>query len=335
MTTLVTNIPLVAQLAPLVAGLVSVLVIAAMLRFRHALPMDEPNHRSLHATPIPRSGGLAVMAGLSLGWCGVWLSFGGSSGVPVLVLALALSAFSLIDDVRGLPVVWRFGTQILVAALLVSRLGGLPGGALGAVLAVLAITWMTNLYNFMDGSNGLAGGMTLFGFGFYALAAVHSGSPAFALAAACIAAAAAGFLVFNFDPARIFMGDAGSIPLGFLAAALGLLGWHQGLWPAIFPVLVFSPFIVDASVTLGRRGLRGEKVWHAHREHYYQRLIRMGLGHKRTALLEYALMLLAGLAGLALLDADVPLQAMVAVAAVMVYAVLMALVDKAWATKGQ
>ena len=338
MTTFATNLPLAAVLAPLAAGLITVLVIAAMLRFRHALPMDEPNHRSLHVAPIPRSGGLGIMIGTALGWCGVWLSFGGTSGAPLLVLALALSAFSLIDDVRGLPVTWRFGTQILVASLLVLGLGlkaSLPGGAFGAVLAVLAVAWMTNLYNFMDGSNGLAGGMALFGFGFYALAAASSGSPAFALAAACIAAAAAGFLVFNFDPAKIFMGDAGSIPLGFLAAAMGLLGWHLRLWPALFPLLVFSPFIVDASVTLARRLLRGEKVWHAHRDHYYQRLIRMGLGHRRTALMEYILMAACGLAGLSLLDADSATQALAAAGGAVVYGVLMAMVDRAWGRLGQ
>ena len=338
MTTLATNLPTAALLAPLAAGLMTVLVIAAMLRFRHALPMDEPNHRSLHVVPIPRSGGLGIMAGMALGWCGVWLSFGGASGAPLLGLALALSAFSLIDDVRGLPVALRFGSQILVALVLVLSIGlkaSLPGGMFGVTLAVLAVAWMTNLYNFMDGANGLAGGMTFFGFGFYALAAAQSGSPAFALAAACISAAAAGFLVFNFDPARIFMGDSGSIPLGFLAAAMGLLGWHLRLWPGLFPLLVFSPFIVDASVTLGRRILRRERVWEAHREHYYQRLIRMGLGHRRTAFLEYALMAVCGMAGLALLEAGPGALALATVLGLALYGGLLAMVDRAWARLGQ
>jgi UDP-N-acetylmuramyl pentapeptide phosphotransferase/UDP-N-acetylglucosamine-1-phosphate transferase len=157
---------------------------------------------------------------------------------------------------------------------------------------------MINVYNFMDGSDGLAGGMALFGFGFYGGAAWLAGDSAFASVNFAVAAAAAGFLFFNFHPARIFMGDAGSVTLGFLVAALGLLGWQQGHWPAWFPVLVFSPFIVDASLTLARRLLRGEKVWQAHREHYYQRLVRMGYGHRVTALLEYVLMLLAGLSAL-------------------------------------
>ena len=158
-----------------------------------------------------------------------------------------------------------------------------------AVLA-LATMWVTNLYNFMDGSDGLAGGMALFGFGAYALAAWLAGDAVFVVVAASIAAAAAAFLVFNFPPAKVFMGDAGSIPLGFLAAALGILGWRAGHWPLWFPVLVFSPFIIDASVTLARRLLRGERVWRAHRSHYYQRLVQLGWGHRNTALAEYALM---------------------------------------------
>jgi UDP-N-acetylmuramyl pentapeptide phosphotransferase/UDP-N-acetylglucosamine-1-phosphate transferase len=97
-------------------------------------------------------------------------------------------------------------------------------------------------------------------------------------------------LLFNFDPARIFMGDVGSIPLGFLAASLGLVGIQREVWPLWFPVLVFAPFIVDATVTLLRRAWRREKIWQAHREHYYQRLVQSGWSHRKLALHEYALM---------------------------------------------
>ncbi|MGH8750160.1 MAG: glycosyl transferase, partial [Burkholderiales bacterium] len=102
----------------------------------------------------------------------------------------------------------------------------------------------------------------------------------------------------NFHPARIFLGDAGSIPLGFLAAALGGMGWLQNDWPAWFPFLVFSPFIMDASVTLVKRALKRKKIWQAHREHYYQRLVQIGWGHRRTAWFEYVLMLAAGASAL-------------------------------------
>ncbi|MDR8742257.1 putative undecaprenyl-phosphate N-acetylglucosaminyl 1-phosphate transferase [Burkholderia pseudomultivorans] len=109
---------------------------------------------------------------------------------------------------------------------------------------------------------------------------------------AAVAGAALGFLLLNFHPARLFLGDAGSIPLGFLAGALGYWGWRTDVWPIWFPALVFAPFIADASVTLLRRLLRGEKFWQAHREHYYQRMVRSGVGHGRTALYWYLIMLM-------------------------------------------
>lgn len=314
-------------LAPLASALVAILLIAALLRMKPALPMDMPNQRSLHETPIPRIGGVGIMAGVACGWVLVWPA----ALLPLLALAVGLSALSLLDDFRGLSASLRFGVQIAAAVLFIVLQPSLPGGVMGATVAVLALAWMTNLYNFMDGSNGLAGGMALFGFGFYAVAAGAGGASGLATASACVAAAAAGFLWFNFDPARIFMGDGGSIPLGFLAAALGLAGWQEGLWPLAFPVLVFSPFIVDASVTLLRRLLRGEKFWQAHREHYYQRLIRLGLGHRNTALAEYALMLACGGSALCLLGASATTQSAVVFVWATLYGFLLAFVDNAWA----
>jgi UDP-GlcNAc:undecaprenyl-phosphate/decaprenyl-phosphate GlcNAc-1-phosphate transferase len=161
-----------------------------------------------------------------------------------------------------------------------------------ALLAgTLAVVWMTNLYNFMDGADGLAGGMAAIGFGALALAAWLGDAPGLAAFCAAIAAAALAFLRFNFPPARVFMGDAGSIPLGFLAAALGILGVQQNVWPWLFPLLVFSPFIVDASVTLARTRAARRKIWQAHRSHYYQRVVLLGASHRQLALAAYALML--------------------------------------------
>jgi UDP-N-acetylmuramyl pentapeptide phosphotransferase/UDP-N-acetylglucosamine-1-phosphate transferase len=199
-----------------------------------------------------------------------------------------------------------------------------------ALALVLLTVWMTNLYNFMDGSDGLAGGMALIGFSFYGAAAWFAGSTEFALVNFSIAAAAAAFLVFNFHPARIFLGDAGSVPLGFLAAALGLIGWLQHDWTWWFPILVFSPFVVDASVTLARRLLQREKVWQAHRDHYYQRLVQLGWGHRKTALAEYALMLACGVLALAALAAPAAMQAGLLAAAAAVYLALLTAIERAW-----
>jgi UDP-N-acetylmuramyl pentapeptide phosphotransferase/UDP-N-acetylglucosamine-1-phosphate transferase len=126
------------------------------------------------------------------------------------------------------------------------------------------------------------------------------------------------------------MGDAGSIPLGFLAGALGVLGWRAGHWPAWFPVLAFSPFVIDATLTLARRALRRERFWRAHRTHYYQRLVQLGWGHLNTALAEYALMAGCGAAALWALGQPAAAQVAMLVAAAIVYLVLATVVDVAW-----
>jgi UDP-N-acetylmuramyl pentapeptide phosphotransferase/UDP-N-acetylglucosamine-1-phosphate transferase len=190
---------------------------------------------------------------------------------------------------------------------------------------------MTNLYNFMDGSDGLAGGMAVFGFGAFAAAAALAGDASICLAALGIAAAALAFLAFNLPPARVFMGDAGSILLGFLAGALGLLGIARGLWPVWFPVLVFSPFIADASVTLIRRLFRGERIWEAHRSHYYQRLVQLGWGHRRTALVEYLLMAIVATLAVAGVGRSVAAQLAVVGVVVLLLTGSGIQVDRAWA----
>jgi UDP-N-acetylmuramyl pentapeptide phosphotransferase/UDP-N-acetylglucosamine-1-phosphate transferase len=140
--------------------------------------------------------------------------------------------------------------------------------------------------------------MGAIGFGAYAAAAWLAGHAPLASVCAALSAASAGFLLLNFHPARIFLGDVGSVPLGFLAFALGILGWRDDLWPLWFPLAVFGAFIGDATLTLFRRLLRGERVWKPHREHYYQRAVRMGFGHRRTALGAYAVMLACATAAL-------------------------------------
>jgi UDP-N-acetylmuramyl pentapeptide phosphotransferase/UDP-N-acetylglucosamine-1-phosphate transferase len=148
-----------------------------------------------------------------------------------------------------------------------------------------------------------------------------------------IASAALGFLWFNFPPARVFMGDAGSIPLGFMAGALGALGWEQQAWPAWFPVLVFSPFLVDASATMLRRGLRGEKIWHAHKSHYYQRLVRLGLTHRQLALVEYGLMVAVAASALWVLHNQPEVWIELTVAWAIVYILLGVTLDALWRRK--
>lgn len=275
-------------LFPFVAALVTLLLTAIMLRSNLGKKIEDvPNERSLHTVPTPRIGGVGMMAGVLSAWS---LMFTASEWWLVLPL-FGLFLVSLLDDMRSLPVSLRLLAHLVAAAVMIAGSGLLQQGVLLAGLLMLCTVWMTNLYNFMDGSDGLAGGMAVIGFGALALAAWLGDAPGLAAFCASIAAAALAFLRFNFPPARVFMGDAGSIPLGFMAAALGILGARQNVWPWLFPLLVFSPFIVDASVTLARRGLRGETIWQAHRSHYYQRVVLLGASHRQLALSAYTLML--------------------------------------------
>jgi UDP-N-acetylmuramyl pentapeptide phosphotransferase/UDP-N-acetylglucosamine-1-phosphate transferase len=127
---------------------------------------------------------------------------------------------------------------------------------------------------------------------------------ALAFACAAVASACAGFLLHNFPPARVFLGDAGSVPLGFLAGALGACGVAAQAWPWWFPPVVFAPFILDATVTLARRAFAMEPVWQAHRSHAYQRLALSGWPHRRVAVVEYAAMLVSGFCALVALRAE-------------------------------
>lgn len=250
------------------------------------LATDIPNDRSLHVRPTPRVGGWGTVPVV----VAAILVFGPSLWLCALATAF-LAAVSQLDDRRGLPARVRFGAHLIAVAALVSVYPAAVPAWWLAIIAFLML-WLVNLYNFMDGADGLAGGMALFGFGAYAVAALTGPLPVPQLGWACaaVAGAAAGFLFFNFHPARIFLGDAGSISTGFLAGAFGYWGWRQGAWPLWFPAMVFAPFIADASVTLLRRLIRGERFWQAHREHYYQRMVRSGVGHAKTAYAWYLAM---------------------------------------------
>ena len=300
--------------------------------------LDFPKARGLHSAPVPRVGGIALFASVWLlsGW---WMQRDLVGAIAVI--SLALLVISVFDDLRSLSALLRLlvhtAAAILVVLLWVKTFGLVPGrtsmsihwvmSPLGALAIALAIVWMTNLYNFMDGADGLAGGMSVIGFGSYATAlALHANSGgSLGLLVTALSGAAAGFLLFNFSPAKVFMGDAGAIPLGFLAIALGIHGNLLGLWAWWFAVLVFSPFIVDASATLLRRTLQGQKPWIAHRDHYYQRLILAGWGPRKTALTYYGLM--GAAAASALIALQSPDRHAILLAWVIIYALLLLLLE--------
>jgi len=310
-------------LPPLVALLTSAAVISFLLRSRAAtFVLDFPNQRSLHAKPTPRLGGIGIAAGIAVGFAFTSLPLDISLSIAFAILA----AISLLDDLKTLAIGWRLATHLACALLAMGVLLYTTHGIWLTLAAALATTWMINLYNFMDGADGLAGGMAIIGFGSYGAAALLHGDSSFAAINLAVAAAALGFLWFNFPPARVFMGDGGAIPLGYLAAVLGISGWQRGDWPLWYGVVVFSPFIVDATVTLLKRALRGARIWQAHREHYYQQLVQRGWGHSKTVLAEYGLMMSCSCIALIGLRTDLQIPVLMIVPAL--YLALIILVER-------
>jgi UDP-N-acetylmuramyl pentapeptide phosphotransferase/UDP-N-acetylglucosamine-1-phosphate transferase len=321
---------------------VACLVLSGYLTARFCDPssrfhiLDHPNERSLHERPTPRTGGVAIVIAIAAGMAAL-AAFLPSPREPMILAlgALPIAAVAFADDRWGLPVRWRLLTHAMVAIALAFgslRLGVvyLPGLAvsLPAWLAVGAaaalIVWMTNLYNFMDGMDGFAGGMAVIGFGAFALLGFTQGRADFAALNLIIAASALGFLAFNFPPARIFMGDTGSTTLGFLAASMMLWAGRDGIFPLWIGLMVFSPFVVDATVTLLRRLARRERIWQAHKTHYYQRLVQLGWGHRKTVLWEYALMTACSLSALLAITLAARAQWMISLGWALIYVVSMA-----------
>ena len=296
--------------------------------------LDHPNERSLHEVPTPRTGGIAIFIAMAVAHCagaafGIlfhWL-------VPIAVAASLVFAVSVVDDFRPLPALVRIVVHALGAIMVVMTGYGLvelrlPGvqwalsPVVGAVLSVLLLTWLTNLYNFMDGMDGFAAGMGVIGFSIYAVLATLAAQPTLAVTSAIVAASCLGFLRENFPPATLFMGDAGSSVLGFLAGALALYAQHVGAFPVWLALVVFSPFVVDASVTLLRRAFDGEVLWHAHRSHFYQRLVQLGWGHRRTSCYGYVLMLVCGILAIAIRQAPSWLQWLALSILILVYTMI-------------
>ena len=244
--------------------------------------LDHPNERSSHDTPTPKGGGLALMAVVLAAWVavGFYLESGTFLTWALPGVALVLAGLSWIDDLRGLPPVIRLVAQIVaVTAILLLRpmpeafFQGLLPHALDALLAGIIWVWFINLFNFMDGIDGITGFETIIiGVG---IALIGEG-PA-ALLGGIMAAAAAGFLKWNWHPAKVFMGDVGSVPLGFLLGWLLLDMAGNGHWAAA--MILPAYYLADATITLIRRALKGEKVWQAHRQHFYQQAVQRGLSH--------------------------------------------------------
>lgn len=289
-----------------VAFLVAAALVPVLVRFAVGRDMlDMPNLRSSHAVPTPRLGGVAIVLGT---WCGGLLFAAGPGSLPaawpVLVAATLVGLVGLLDDLGDLPTSLRAGVQVLVAAgllyLFPPPLVAEAPGLLALAAAAVGVFWivaLSNAFNFMDGIDGIAGGTAL-------VSALFVGALAGGMLAGgvlpALAGAVAGFLLWNVNPAAIFLGDAGSYFAGFALAASALYlplpgeGWSPLGFLA--GVLVFTPFLLDTAYTLLRRLRAGKDIFSAHREHIYQRITPDTTLHRRTSILYCGASVVAGFA---------------------------------------
>jgi len=280
-------------------------LIGAYVVFRYARKhglLNDPDHRSSHVQPIPTGGGLGIVIASTV--AGVWLAWGQSQSILIAIaLAVPLALVGLLDDIRHLSARVRLGVQVAVCTGLLIALGTVPEITVGnAVLGGLALSgllllvgvWWINLFNFMDGIDGIAGVQAVFMF--LAGAALTAwgnpdatASPLWVLML-CIVAATVGFMLMNWPPAKIFMGDTGSTWLGFMIFALALLTVQSGWLSYAVWLVLGAVFVTDATITLLTRMARGERWYEAHRNHAYQRLARrwqgeQNAGHRSVTLL--------------------------------------------------
>jgi UDP-GlcNAc:undecaprenyl-phosphate GlcNAc-1-phosphate transferase len=295
-------------------ALMALSAIMTLLMARRVRILDVPNHRSSHSVPTPKSGGVAIVLTFLVGnLCVFFIAeitriqnfhfFG------FLICGLILAVVSFIDDITQKSFFFKLGAQMICAgfvliANLVIRHVNIPVigifelGWLAYPLTFIWLMGLINSYNFMDGLDGLAAGVAVIAAGFLASLAFREQSYFVYMASLILAASAAGFLVFNISPAKIFMGDVGSAFIGFSFAMLAVIGssYDRGhLNFFLVPLLLFN-FIFDTAFTFFRRFLNGEKAYLPHRTHLYQLLNRVGYSHRQVSLFYYAVAIVQGLA---------------------------------------
>jgi UDP-GlcNAc:undecaprenyl-phosphate GlcNAc-1-phosphate transferase len=296
------------------ACIVSFLVTGVILRYSLGRELlDIPNDRSSHRVPKPRLGGVAIVLAFYAACATLlvarFMPFpGGSAAVGTLTGGGIIAAVGLVDDLRGLGAWVKLFAQVSAAAIVIASgvvledlhvplMGTVGLGALGAPLTLLWIVGCTNLYNFIDGIDGLAAGVGMIAAVFSVLVGVMAQATATAPLYAILAGSSLGFLRYNFPPARIFMGDTGSTFIGFMFATLAVIGAGAGV-PVFVTVLLLGGVLGDAVLTMARRMIRRERLLAPHRTHYYQRLTSLGLSHKQVTLLEYLIAALLGTSAL-------------------------------------
>jgi Fuc2NAc and GlcNAc transferase len=254
--------------------------------------LDHPNERSSHVSPTPRGAGLVIVSISLIAYLAIGLYFSSAFSWGYLIGALLVAGISWLDDLYSLPFFIRLVAHFAAAILVIFDAGywtlfgfsneqALSLGGLGAIITAVWIVWVINAYNFMDGIDGIAGVQALVTAAAWAVLSINA--PGALIYALVLAGSSFGFLIHNWHPARVFMGDVGSAFLGYTFAAFGLLFSHETRTAsAILPIisiLVLWPFLLDTILTMANRAWNGEKFWQAHRKHLYQRLVVAGFSH--------------------------------------------------------
>ncbi len=309
--------------------------------------LDQPNERSSHLLATPKCGGVGIVSSFLMGiiiapaWHGSGITGNGlpySLVVPLFFVALV----SLGDDIRELSPYLRLGVQVIAGLSFLGMSGifsgsyfeGVWGGLVMLFAVPVSLVWivgMANLYNFMDGIDGLAAGQGLVVAMFFSLIQYMHGDAVLAYLALVLATGCVGFLAFNFPPAKVFMGDVGSVSIGFILAALGLLGAarHPGWNSLMLMPLLTANFIFDGGFTLLARIRRGENILEPHRLHLYQRFSQSGLSQRTVSMTNYGLAIIQGI--LVLMNLDSPGRALGGiVVALICYYILVEKVEKRW-----
>ncbi len=267
--------------------------------------LDIPNDRSSHVVPTPRGGGLVIAIITALAYIASSWLFGYNLSYGYLIGSFLIVVISTLDDIFSVSVVWRFLVHGIAAGILIYDVGhfnpiyipfygqNIHFGIFGVGISALWIIWLINSYNFMDGIDGIAGIQAVVAGLSWLIAASISGFPGVVIMGGVVMSSSAAFLMHNWQPARIFMGDAGSAFLGFTFAAIPLIFANEikgdtGLVPYLAVLFVWF-FVFDSIFTFVKRLLNGEKVWHPHRKHIYQKLVIAGLSHQSVSLIYGAL----------------------------------------------
>lgn len=313
---------IIAISATVVSLVVSAVLVWLTTRYlvRQAI-LDHPVERSSHSTAVPRGGGLAVIPVILVSWLllGPFLNLSTSTAAIwwVALGTVLLAAISWLDDLKTLSIAWRLPVHIGVVALVLYSvplsmnhlsIPDIPNW-LSLTFIGLVFVWFINLFNFMDGIDGITGIETLsIGAGSALITFIIGDGQWIGILGLVMGGAITGFLLWNWPPAKIFLGDVGSVPLGFLCGWLLLNLASNGAWAAA--VILPLYYVADATITLTKRALRGEKFWRPHRQHFYQLAVGRGRGHARVTISVAVVNL--GLIGIAVASISYPLPSFAA-----------------------